>query len=111
MLTKNLEDLDQNYGEKRPFAMLTCLILSAATMDILCIDCTVKLFKADLLNPQAMVNADHNEIVQLIQSCGIQDEPTTYHMKMAQMLIDNHNGKVPYPIARRWKKNHNVDSK
>jgi endonuclease III len=61
------------------FAMLVCLILSAASTDSSCIEGTIMLHKAKLLTVNAMADAAPEVIMECIKKGGI-------HMKRAVFL-------------------------
>ena len=85
--------------QTRCFAMLVCLILSAASTDSSCLESTVQLKKAGLLTPEAMAKAGHKKIMECITKGGIQKERAKQLSIMSRAVCDNEKGKGLVPTS------------
>lgn len=103
LLLKEMKLLDSDNVDLKNLACLVCLILSAATTDQACIDCTVKLKEKELLSVEALLEADTKQIAQLISAAGIQHRRAKFLKQVAQSLKDHHGGKVPANLAELMK--------
>ena len=79
---------------KNDFELLIAVILSAQCTDDRVNIVTPSLFDA-LPTPQAFVNAELNEIKELIKSINFFNNKAINIQKTANILVDKHNGKVP----------------
>ena len=82
----------------REFAMLVCLILSAATPDDHCILATIKLWEAGLLEPRKMKEATLKSIKACIGFAGIGNKRAEFLKELAAGLMEKHNGVVPADV-------------
>lgn len=95
-LFSTLELLDARDYQLRLRAMLVCLILSAATTDDACIECTGELHKAGLLDFSQLATASVETIIPFIKKCGIQNQRAQYLKDTAKMIMSApNNGMVP----------------
>ena len=95
VLLKELKLLDSDNVELKNLACLVCLILSAATTDQACIDSTVKLHDAGLLDVDKLESVEEKVLADIIASAGIQHRRAKFLKLLAFKLKELHNGKVP----------------
>jgi endonuclease III len=79
----------------RNFAMLVCLILSAATSDKTCIQCTAKLYEKGFLSVKAMAEAPLEDLKACIQEAGIHHKRAQFLKGTATKIMEEHNGILP----------------
>ena len=79
----------------KQFALLVCLVLSAATVDKSCIEATANLFAAGYLDPYKLSVADIKTIQGLIHRCGIQKVKSRFLINMANTVLYQYNGVPP----------------
>ena len=96
-----LEGLAKHYGKPKPFLLhktnyqhLVAILLSAQTTDKMVNKISPQLFKK-APNPQAMAKLTLNQIETLINKIGLYKSKARYLKKMAQLLVDKFNSKVP----------------
>ena len=83
-------------AQERMFAILVCIVLSAATKDRKCIDATVKLKKAlGGLTPTLVANANCDTVSEAIRSAGIHMRKAEYLIILAEKIVSEFNGMVP----------------
>jgi endonuclease III len=81
--------------EARKFAMLVCLILSAASTDKTCIENTVNLFNNQLLNPLSLSKCPEEELIPHIKTGGLFNIRTKQLIETSKIIMEEHQGKVP----------------
>ena len=81
--------------KEHEFAMVVCLIEAAATSDKGCIDATVRLKKAGLLDPQALKEATLDKIYDCIKEAGFGEISSKYLKENGAIIVDKFNGEVP----------------
>jgi endonuclease III len=79
----------------RNFAMLVCLILSAATGDKACIKGTANLYHKGFLSVKAMAEAPLEDLKACIKEAGIQHKRAEFLKKTATKIMEEHNGILP----------------
>ena len=77
-----------------PFTLLVAVVLSAQTTDVQVNKVTPALF-ARASTPQQLAAMSEADILKLIRSCGLAPGKARNLRKLAQMLVDEHGGKVP----------------
>lgn len=77
-----------------PFSLLVAVVLSAQTTDSQVNRVTPALFRR-APTPQALAAMPEHEILKLIRSCGLAPGKAKNLKRLAQMLVDEHDGKVP----------------
>ncbi len=83
---------------KDPYTLLVAVLLSAQCTDVRVNQVTPTLFAmAD--NPYDMVEHSIDEIRQIIRPCGLSPTKSKAIYNLSQILIDDHNGKVPQSFA------------
>ena len=80
---------------RRSFAMLVCLVLSAATPDLNCIQATVNLEDAGYLDIEKLAKAKASDIARYIRVAGIHVRRAQYLIKLAGDIQERHNGILP----------------
>src|SRR5256885_5511356 len=98
------EILDRLYPEppiplehRDPFTLLVAVVLSAQTTDVQVNKVTPALF-AKAPTPQKLAAMSESQILSLIRSCGLAPGKARNIRKLAQTLVDEHDGKVPADI-------------
>lgn len=81
-----------------PFTLLIAVLLSAQTTDTQVNRVTPALF-ARASTSQAMARLSEEEILSLIRSCGLAPSKAKNIRKLAQTLVDEHDGNVPRDMA------------
>lgn len=77
-----------------PFTLLISVLLSAQSTDRMVNRVTPKLFeKAD--TPESMANLPVAQIEDIIKPCGLAPRKAASIHKLSQLLLENHDGKVP----------------
>lgn len=89
------EYLPQVTGETRRFALLVCLVLSAASKDVGCIAASVELCKRGLLDVNKLSEASQHEIYTIIKPCGIGKKRAEYLSIIANTIVNDFDGVVP----------------
>ncbi|MFX0046306.1 MAG: endonuclease III [Candidatus Hermodarchaeota archaeon] len=79
---------------RNPFEMLIATILSAHTADACVNTITPKLFKM-YPNPESMMRADINNLIELIRPCGTYNRKAAYLRDTATMIVERFSGEVP----------------
>lgn len=77
-----------------PFTLLVAVVLSAQTTDAQVNRVTPALFRR-APTPQKLAAMSEHDILKLIRSCGLAPGKAKNLKKLAQMLVDEHGGKVP----------------
>ena len=77
-----------------PFTLLVAVVLSAQTTDVQVNKVTPALF-ARASTPQQLASMSEIDILKFIRSCGLAPGKARNLRKLAQMLVDEHAGKVP----------------
>src|ERR1051326_4413116 len=77
-----------------PFTLLVAVVLSAQTTDAQVNRVTPALFRR-APTPAALAKMPEHEILKLIRSCGLAPSKARNLKRLAQMLVDEHGGKVP----------------
>ena len=77
-----------------PFTLLVAVVLSAQTTDAQVNRVTPALFRR-APTPEAMAASSEIEILKLIRSCGLAPGKARNLKKLAQVLLDEHGGRVP----------------
>src|SRR5438067_3886915 len=97
--------LDRLYPEppiplahKNPFTLLVAVVLSAQTTDVQVNKVTPALF-ARAPTPAKLAAMSESEILAIIRSCGLAPGKARNIRKLAQTIIDEHDGRVPNDIA------------
>lgn len=80
-----------------PFTLLVAVVLSAQTTDVQVNKVTPALF-AKARTPKAMAALPESEILEAIRSCGLAPGKAKNIKRLAQTLVDEHEGKVPADI-------------
>lgn len=80
-----------------PFTLLVAVVLSAQTTDSQVNRVTPALF-ARARTPGEMAGLAEVEILALIRSCGLAPSKAKHIRRLAQMLLDDHGGRVPRDI-------------
>ena len=93
-LMEKMKEIGEVTRNIREVAMTFCLILSAATPDLVCIECTVSLFAAGLLVLEKLELADEKVVTRCIRSSGIYRR-VGYLKEFAKQVNKNHQGRVP----------------
>lgn len=81
-----------------PFTLLIAVLLSAQTTDAQVNKVTPALF-ARASDPRAMAALSENEILTCIRSCGLSPSKAKNIRKLAQILLEEHDGEVPRDLA------------
>jgi endonuclease-3 len=79
---------------KDPFTLLVAVVLSAQTTDAQVNRVTPALFRR-APTPEALAAMTENEILKLIRSCGLAPGKARNLKRLAQILVDEHSGRVP----------------
>ncbi|MFX1602787.1 MAG: endonuclease III [Promethearchaeota archaeon] len=79
---------------RNPFEMLIATILSAHTADACVNTITPNLFKM-YPNPESMMRADINNLIELIRPCGTYNRKAAYLRDTATMIVERFSGEVP----------------
>jgi len=87
-------------SEYRKLAMLTCLILSAATTDQKCITVTVELHKAGMLDLDKLNEISIPELATYLEPCGINSKKAKFLKDMASSILNKHGGIIPCDLVR-----------
>lgn len=77
-----------------PFTLLVAVVLSAQTTDAQVNKVTPALFKK-AKTPRAMAKLSVDEILDAIKSCGLAPGKAKNIKRLAEMLVEEHGGKVP----------------
>jgi endonuclease-3 len=77
-----------------PFTLLVAVVLSAQTTDAQVNKVTPALF-AKASTPEQMAKLTPEQILSAIRSCGLAPSKAKNVQRLAQMLVDEHGGKVP----------------
>jgi endonuclease-3 len=77
-----------------PFTLLVAVVLSAQTTDAQVNKVTPALFKR-APTPQAMARLSADEILGYIRSCGLAPGKAKNIKRLAEMLVEEHGGRVP----------------
>ena len=93
-LMEKMKEIGEVTRHIREVAMAFCLILSAATPDLVCIECTVALFAAGLLVLERLESADEEVIRRCIRSSVIY-RWVGYLKEFAKQVNENHQGRIP----------------
>lgn len=80
-----------------PFTLLVAVVLSAQTTDAQVNKVTPALFRR-APNAAALARMPESEILKLIRSCGLAPSKARNLKRLAQVLVDEHGGKVPPDI-------------
>ncbi|MEA2568964.1 MAG: endonuclease [Acidobacteriota bacterium] len=95
------EILDRLYPEppiplvhRDPFTLLVAVVLSAQTTDAQVNKVTPALF-AKASTPEQMAKLTPEQILSAIRSCGLAPSKAKNVQRLAQMLVEEHGGKVP----------------
>ncbi len=95
------EILDELYAlppiplqHRDPFTLLVAVVLSAQTTDAQVNRVTPALFRR-APTPQRLAAMSETEILKLIRSCGLAPGKARNLKRLAQMLVDEHGGRVP----------------
>jgi endonuclease-3 len=80
-----------------PFTLLVAVVLSAQTTDAQVNKVTPALFRR-ARTPAQLAKLSESEILSLIRSCGLAPSKARNLKKLAQMLVEEHGGKVPRDI-------------
>ena len=80
-----------------PFTLLVAVVLSAQTTDAQVNKVTPALF-ARARTPAQLAKLPESEILAAIRSCGLAPGKARNLKRLAQMLVDEHGGKVPRDI-------------
>ncbi len=93
--------LDETIGEPEiplyhinPYTLLIAVLLSAQTTDAGVNKITPALFKL-APTPQKMVKIPYDKLLSLIKTCGLAPTKAKNILKLSQILIDKHDGKIP----------------
>ncbi|MFX1415963.1 MAG: endonuclease III [Promethearchaeota archaeon] len=81
-------------NHRNAFEMLIATILSAHTADACVNTITPKLFKV-YPNPESMMKADINDLIELIRPCGTYNRKAAYIRDTAAIIVERFSGKVP----------------
>jgi endonuclease-3 len=81
-------------AHRDPFTLLVAVVLSAQTTDAQVNKVTPALF-AKASTAEAMAKLTPEEILDAIRSCGLAPSKAKNVQKLANMLVDEHGGKVP----------------
>jgi endonuclease III len=95
ILLSGCDMVDGRDDEARRFAMLVCLILSAASTDRACIDCTVHLWSKKLLSPEKLSTCPREEVLECIDKAGIGNIRATHLIETSKKIMTLHKGRVP----------------
>jgi endonuclease-3 len=79
---------------RNAFEMLIATILSAHTADACVNTITPKLFKM-YPNPESMMKADINNLIEIIRPCGTYNRKAAYLRDTAAMIVEQFSGEVP----------------
>lgn len=77
-----------------PFTLLVAVVLSAQTTDAQVNKVTPALFRR-APTAEALARLSESEILKLIRSCGLAPSKARNLKRLAQVLVDEHGGKVP----------------
>ena len=77
-----------------PFELLVAVVLSAQTTDVSVNKATPALF-AKYPSPQALAQADQNDVIDLIRTIGLYRNKSANIIKLAKKLTEDFDGKVP----------------
>ena len=95
-LLRQLGYLEMEDPNKRALAMLTCLVLSAASTDFSCIEGTASLKNNGFLNDiDQMITRPVTEISACIKKCGIHNTRAVYLKSIFTEIKEKHGGLVP----------------
>lgn len=95
ILMDKINQLSAPCRKTQHFAAIVCLILSAASTDVSCIEATANLHKAGLLDINKLAVAEEEEIQTCIKNCGIHRDRAGYLKNMAIQIKEQHEGEVP----------------
>lgn len=85
-------------NHRNAFEMLIATILSAHTADACVNTITPKLFKV-YPNPESMMKADINDLIELIRPCGTYNRKAAYIRDTAAIIVERFSGKVPRTLG------------
>ena len=95
VLQATYPDAPATYLDHRnAFEMLIATILSAHTADACVNTITPKLFET-YPNPESMMKADINDLIELIRPCGTYNRKAAYLRDTATMIVERFSGEVP----------------
>ena len=77
-----------------PFQLVIAVALSAQTTDVSVNKATPALF-AKYPTPEALAAADQDDVMEIIHTIGLYRNNSRNIIRLAQMLISDHNGTVP----------------
>ena len=84
-------------NHKNSFTLLIAVLLSAQCTDERVNIVTKELFKV-ASSPEEMLSLGHDKIYNYIKSCGLAPKKTKAIVETSEILIDQHNSKVPKDI-------------
>jgi len=84
-------------AHRDPFTLLVAVLLSAQTTDAQVNKVTPALF-AKASTPQAMAKLSSDEILDAIRSCGLAPSKAKNVQRLAEIVVEEHGGKVPRDI-------------
>ncbi len=93
-LEKLYPDVPIPLDHSDPFTLLVAIALSAQTTDKKVNQVTPQLFKI-AGNPEKMAKLDVSEIKELIKEIGLSNQKAKNLKKMAELLLERHQGEVP----------------
>lgn len=93
-LEKLYPDVPIPLDHSDPFTLLVAVALSAQTTDKKVNQVTPQLFKI-AGNPEKMAKLDVSEIKELIKEIGLSNQKAKNLKKMAELLLERHQGEVP----------------
>lgn len=77
-----------------PFQLVIAVALSAQTTDVSVNKATPALF-AKYPTPEALAAADQDDVMEIIHTIGLYKNKSRNIIRLAQMLVSDHNGTVP----------------
>lgn len=105
MDNKNIEQIFETFYKLNPepkgelesvntYTLLVAIALSAQSTDVSVNKATKSLFEV-VTTPQQMLELGEEGLIEYIKSIGLYKTKAKNVIKMAQQLVDNHNGEVP----------------
>lgn len=79
---------------RSPYELLVAVVLSAQTTDVSVNKVTPALF-AKYPTPDVLASADQKEVMDTIRTIGLYKNKSANIIKLAQKMIDDHDGEVP----------------
>jgi endonuclease III len=76
-------------------ALLICLILSASTADIKCIEMTAQLHKLGLLDPKKLSECSKKRLRKILRPAGKYKKNAKHLIRAAKIIHNQHNGSPP----------------